>query len=134
MEKPLPTVSHLSEPFWGAAREHRFVLQRCDECGAYQWYPKAWCADCGSRKLRWKEVTGRGTVYSYTIINHAKANPAFTGEVPYAIAVVELQEGPRMYGRIKDCPIEEIATGMKVRVVFEDLSEEISLPQFTRDR
>jgi uncharacterized OB-fold protein len=134
MEKPLPTISHLSEPFWEAARGHKLVLQRCSECGAYQWYPKAWCADCGSRELKWKKVTGRGTVYSYTVINHAKASPAFADEVPYAIVVVELDEGPRMYGRLKDSPIEDITTGMRVRVVFEDVSKEISLPQFTSAR
>jgi uncharacterized OB-fold protein len=131
MEKPLPIVSHLTEPFWESARKHRLSLQRCEECGTYQWYPKAWCVECGSRKLKWKKVTGKGKVYSYTVIRHAKASPAFTEELPFAIAVVELDEGPRMYARLLDCPIGEIKTGMRVKVAFEDVSKAISLPQFT---
>lgn len=131
MERPLPVITHLSEPFWEAALQHKLELQRCDECGTYQWYPKAWCIECGSRKLKWTEVKGEGTVYSYTIVRHAKANPTFSDEVPFAMAAVELDEGPRMYGRLFDLPLEDIKTGMRVKVLFEDVSKTISLPQFT---
>ncbi len=131
MEKPLPIVSHLSETFWKAAHNHELVLQRCQECGIYQWYPKSWCVDCGSTRLEWKKVSGSGTIYSYTIIRHAKANPAFTDDIPFAIVAVELYEGPRMYGRLKDCPPDKVKTGTRVKVVFDDISDSISLPQFT---
>jgi uncharacterized OB-fold protein len=131
MERPLPIISHLSEPFWQAARKHNLVLQKCENCGSYQWYPKAWCINCGSTRLDWEKVTGFGTIYSYTIIRHAKANPAFSQDVPYAIVVVVLDEGPRMYGRLLDYPIEKIEIGTRVKVVFEDVTDSIALPQFT---
>jgi uncharacterized protein len=130
MERPLPLISHLSEPFWQAAHKHQLVLQKCRDCGSFQWYPKAWCVECGSTRLKWEKAKGLGTIYSFTIIQHAKANPTFSNYVPFAIVAVELDEGPRMYGRLLDYPIEKIRTGTRVKVVFEDLSESISLPQF----
>ena len=130
MEYPLPLPSHLSEPFWNAAKNHQLVLQKCQDCGTFQWYPKAWCIECGSDRLTWGRSTELGTIYSFTIIKHAKANPAFTSEIPFAIVAVELDDGPRMYGRLMNCPVEEIRTGKRVKVIFEDVSDTISLPQF----
>lgn len=129
-KKPLSFVSHISKPFWEAAKKHKLVLQKCGKCGTYQWYPKPWCIECGSRDLKWTEVSGRGTVYSYTIIHHTKANPAFTEDAPFSIAAVELDEGPRMYGNLVGCPPGELKIGMRVEITFDDVTDKISLPKF----
>lgn len=127
--KPLPEVDHLSKPFWDAAKNRKLVLQKCSRCGSFQWYPKPLCEECGSPELVWTEVSGKGTVYSYTIIWHTKQNPGWEKDAPYNIVMVELDEGPRMYSNLVDCPLEEIRIGMRVEVTFIE-RDGFAIPQF----
>ncbi len=127
--KPLPTVDELHKPFWEAARRHELVLQRCRKCGAYRYPAGLICHECASIDLEWTRVSGRGTVYTWTVF-HRAYHPAFATEVPYAVVAVELAEGPRMLTNLINCPLSDIKIGMLVEVVFETMNDEISLPKF----
>ena len=129
--KPLPQVSAEMAPFFAAARRHELVVQRCRGCGAHRFPARDRCSTCLSREADWTRVSGRGAVFSYAVM-HQVYHPAFAAEVPYAVVVVKLAEGPKMISNMVDCPVGEIRIGMPVEVVFEDVTDEISLPQFRR--
>ena len=128
--KPFLPPTEAGRFFWDAAREHRLVIQRCDECGYYVHWPQLLCPQCHSDRLTPTEVSGRGTVYSFTIVHHV-FHPGFAGDVPYSLAIIELDEQPglRLVANVVDCPHEAIATGMPVEVTFED-REGYTVPQF----
>jgi uncharacterized OB-fold protein len=123
----LPRPTELSRPFWAAAREQRLVLQKCGACGAFRWTPQILCRRCLAEAFDWIEVSGKGTVYSFTIV-HRAPTPAF--ETPYLLVVVELDEGPLMLTRLIDCAFEDAAIGQCVEVCFTRASDEISLYTF----
>lgn len=102
-------------------------MQRCRDCGHYVFIPRFACTQCLSEKLDWVASSGRGEIYSYTIV-HRPQRPEF--EVPYAVAIVALEEGWHMLSNIVECPIEDIAVGMPVEVTFRKMSEAITLPYF----
>lgn len=123
----MPTV--ITRPFWEATKQRRLALQRCGGCQTYVFYPRPFCPACGSSDLAWTDVSGRGTVYSYTVARRPTAR-AFEADVPYVIAIIELDEGPRMISNVVGCTPEEVRCGMRVEAVFEDASEEITLVKF----
>ena len=130
--KPLPTPSVVSQPFWDAAKEHRLVYQRCRACGARVFYPRDVCPgpDCfGVGTLEWVESSGRGWVYSFTV-SHQPAHPGFVADVPYVLAIVELNEGWRMNTNIVNADPKDIAIGSPVEVVWDDVTPEFTLPKF----
>jgi uncharacterized OB-fold protein len=108
-QRPTPAPAE----FWEAAASGRLLVQRCEACGHRQFYPRAWCTECGADPT-WEEVSGRGTVHTYTVIRQQGAKP-FRNEIPYVVAMIELEEGPRMMGNITGCPVEDVAIGMAVR-------------------
>ena len=124
--KPLPKPTPTSQPFWDAARRHQLSLQRCAACGKFIYYPRERCPHCFSDKLGWESVSGRGKVYSYTVVRRASSR-AF-GE-PYVLAIVELDEGPRMTTNIVAAP-ESVKVGMPVAVHFDDVTPERTLVKF----
>ncbi len=127
--KPLPQIDEQTRPFWEAARRHELVLQRCKECGNYRYPPGENCPECLSDDLEWARVSGRGTVFTWTVF-HRVYHPGFVNEVPYAVVAIELEEGPRMTSNLVDCKLEDIKIVMPVEVFYEDASDEISLPKF----
>lgn len=130
--KPLPTPTHLSRPFWEAAKEHRLVFQRCRVCGARVFYPRDICPgpECfGVGTLDWVQSSGRGWIYSYTI-SRQPAHPGFVPEVPYVFAIVELEEGVRMNTNIVETGHDELRVGLPVEVVWDDVTPEFSIPKF----
>jgi len=127
--RPLPRPSPFSRPFWEAARRHELLIQRCRACSAYIFYPRLNCPECGSRDLEWMGVSGKGKVYSYTVARRA-THPAFAGRVPYVIAIVELEEGPRLTTNIVDCDPDSVRIDMPVEVAFEDVDATTSLVMF----
>lgn len=129
VEKPLPGKDELHKPFWEANRRHELVLQHCRKCCNYRYPPGLICPECGAEELEWLRVSGKGIIYSWTVF-HRIYHPAFVNEVPYAVVAVELEEGPRMISNLVDCALKDIEIGMAVEVVFEDVTEEISLPKF----
>lgn len=128
-QKPLPRPTVVSRPFWEAAKQHRLVVQQCRQCGNRQHYPRPFCVRCLSTELDWKECSGRGTVYAFTVVRQA-LNPAFAPDVPYVLATVELEEGPRLCTNIVGCPPEAVRVGMPVHAVFEDVTPEVTLIKF----
>jgi uncharacterized OB-fold protein len=123
--KPTPETQH----FWDGTQAGELRLQRCDACASVYFPPRPFCPSCASRKVSVFKASGKGKLYSY-VINHRPAAPGFTP--PYAIAVVELDEGPRMMSNIIDCPQtpEALELDMKLEVAFEKLDDKITLPLF----
>jgi uncharacterized OB-fold protein len=127
--KPVPMPDHVTGKFWEAAKQHKLIVQRCIDCGARQFFPQSYCRCCLSENIEWSEASGRGKIYSYTII-HRPPSSAFQEDVPYTVALVELDEGVRMMSNIIDIEPEDVRVDMPVEVVFEDISSTISLPKF----
>ncbi len=122
--KPTPETRH----FWDGTRVGELRLQRCDACAKAYFPPRPFCPTCASRKVSVFAASGRGVLYSYVI--HHRSVPGFTP--PYAIAVVQLDEGPRLMTNIVDCPQtpEALELDMKVEVAFTKIDDEITLPLF----
>ena len=129
--RPVPVPTNITKAFWDAAKQGNLVLQRCRRCGTWQYWPRPVCMRCISRDLEWKEAAGRGVVYSFTITRLPPEG--FEGLEPYVLASVDLPEGTRMMARLLNCPIDRVRIGLPVRVVWEKLTDEISLPQFEPD-
>jgi uncharacterized OB-fold protein len=129
--KPLPVVTDLTRPFWIAAREGRLVLQRCGRCATFNFYPKPWCVECGSRDLVWMPAKGRGTVYSHTVsLSVAMNYPGWDAELPLIMCLVDLDEGARMYAQVTNCLPEDVHIGMPLEVYFEAITPEFGIPKF----
>jgi uncharacterized OB-fold protein len=127
--KPLPEVSAEMAPFFAAARRRQLVVQRCLGCGALRFPARDRCSRCLSRTAEWVPVAGRGTVFSFAVM-HQVYHPGFAEDVPYALVVVELEEGVRLLSNVVDCPLARLAVGLPVEVVFEDLTADVTLPKF----
>ena len=104
-------------PFWEAAAQDRLVLPRCRSCATFIWYPRAYCPDCHTFGVDWVEASGRGTVYSFTVSQRG-AGP-WAAHAPYAIAYVELAEGPRVMTNIVGVDPGDVRIGAPVTAVFE---------------
>lgn len=124
---PLPRPTELSRPFWEAANEGRLVLQQCDSCGHYRWTPQILCTNCQAEAFTWAQVSGRGRVYSFTIV-HRAPTPGFA--IPYVLATVELDEGPLMLTQIVGCPPEAVTMEAPVEVAFTRATDAINLYTF----
>jgi uncharacterized OB-fold protein len=127
--KPLPEITPAMAPFWDAARRHELVVQRCAGCGTLRFPARDLCSRCLSRDAAWAPVSGRGTVFSFAVM-HQVYHPGFADEVPYAVVVIELDEGARLLSSLVGCPVGDIRIGMRVEVVFDDVSPEVTLPRF----
>jgi uncharacterized OB-fold protein len=125
--KPLPKPSLTSQPFWDAAKRHELKLQYCGHCKAYVYYPRDRCPTCFAQSLEWRPVSGRGKVYSYTVVRRASARSFADG--PYVLAIVQLDEGPRMTTNIAAAP-EQVRVDMPVMVHFDDVTPDRTLVKF----
>ncbi len=130
-EKALPEVSSVTKPFWDYCKSHELRMQFCTSCEEWIWYPKAWCPSCGKRSnIEWRKLSGKGTVYSYTVIRQVIDNsPAFQADLPFIVGLVELDEGPRIYSNIAG---KEVEIGDAVSVFFDDVTADFSLPKFKK--
>ncbi len=124
-----PAVSKLGRPFWEAARQGRLVIQQCRDCGKFVFYPSVVCEACLSDRLEWREVSGRGTVESYSTV-YRPFTKEFAEDVPYTVALVRLEEGPMLLTWLAGVEPDAAEIGMKVEVTFEKMSDEISLHRF----
>jgi uncharacterized OB-fold protein len=123
----LPTVTTLTEPYWTGCREGELRLQYCGRCGDFQFYPRILCSHCGHDGLAWRAVSGGGRIASYTVM-YRPVSDAYPS--PTVVALVDLDEGPRMMSNVIDSHPERVAVGARVRVDFEAWSEDISMPVF----
>ena len=127
--KPLPQITPEMAPFWEAARRHQLVVQRCGGCGTRRFPARDICSPCLSREADWAPASGRGTIFSFAVM-HQVYHPGFAAEVPYAVVVIALEDGGRVLSNLVDCPVHDVAVGMPVEVVFEDVTPEVTLPKF----
>ena len=129
--KPLPTPDPDTREFWEGCRQHRLLVMKCLQCGNLRWPPRPGCPFCSSQETAREEVSGKGTVYSYIVYRRAFL-PEFAQDTPYVVAIVELEESPRvrMLSNIVGCEPEAAHIGMPVRVVFEDVTDEDTLFKF----
>jgi len=117
------------KPFFDAARRHELVVQRCRGCGTHRLPARELCSTCLSREADWVQVSGAGEIYSFNVM-HQVYHPGFADRVPYAVVVVKLAEGAKLTSNIVGLAPSEIRIGMPVRVVFEELDDEVTLPKF----
>lgn len=129
VQKPLPVIDHLSAPFWEGCRAHELRLQRCRACGKLRFPPGPVCLDCRSSDTEWIVSKGRGRVYSWIVVRHPIPAEIYAEDVPYVVALVELDEGVRMPTNIVGCAPEAVTADMAVEVVFYDASGAITLPR-----
>jgi uncharacterized protein len=132
LHKPLPDVTDMTRPFWEGARDQKLVLQKCRKCETFQFLPKPWCIECGSRELIWTEAKPSGRIYAFTISRTVAMNfPGWEGDLPVILGLIDLDDGARMYAHVTDCLPENIYIGMRVAVHFESINEEMSIPKFS---
>jgi hypothetical protein len=125
--KLIPNVSREMKPFFDAARNHQLMIQKCDQCGTLRFPAAPLCLACDSDQASWAPVSGRGQVFSFTIM-HRAYHPAF--KAPYTLAVIELKEGVKMTSNLTGIEPSKVKCGMPVEVVFDQLNDEVTLPRF----
>ena len=124
--RALPAPDNASRHYWQSAAEGRLVIQRCTSCGVHQFYPRALCVACAG-ETEWVDASGRGTLHTYTIIRQNKS-PAFAALSPYAVGIVELDEGVRMMSNIVECDVEQLEVGMALEVLLLKAADDVGLP------
>lgn len=127
---PLPAMQGLTGEFYEWCRKGELRFQRC-ECGTWRHVPRETCARCGSFTWEWARASGRGRVFTWTVAVRPM-HPAFANDAPYAPVVVEMEEGVRLVSQVVDCPPDALAIDMPVTVVFEAVSDAVTLPRFRR--
>jgi uncharacterized OB-fold protein len=120
---PAPTPTVETQAFWDAASQGRFLIPRCTSCGKAHWYPRALCPFCFSDKTVWEEASGKGRIYTYSVMRRAPE--------PYAIAYVTLEEGPTMMTNLVQCDFDALRIGQAVKLVFSPTEGGPPVPTFT---
>ena len=130
--RPAPIPDFESAPFWSASLEDRLVVQHCTSCDHNQLYGRSRCANCHADTLEWIDVSGLGTIYSRTLI---RQNPtrSFRHLLPLPVVLVDLDEGPRLMTNVVGCDPDDVVIGARVRVRFEQVSDQAALPLFELD-
>ncbi len=128
--KPLPVVDVETKPFWDACKQGKLMLQRCTQCGHYRFPPTYFCSKCRSAECEWVESKGHGRVFSWIVVRHPVPRDVYATDVPYVVALVELDEGVRIPSNIVGIVPEKVTAGMPVRVIFRQATPEITLPLF----
>lgn len=135
LNKPLPAITDQTRPFWAAAKQGRFVLQKCRRCATFNFQPKPWCIECGCRELDWTEARPTGTVYSYTVSRSVAMNyPGWTDDLPIILGLIDTDDGARMYAQVTGCEPHGVHIGMRVEAYFVDISDEAGIPKFRRQQ
>lgn len=126
----LPTIDEGTEPWWAATREGKLLIKRCSDCGKAHFYPRIFCPFCWSENVDWERASGRATLYTWSVV-YSNDLPPFPDKVPYAAAIVDLEEGPRMMTRVVGADFADLRVGMALQVTFEEETEQVTLPVFT---
>ena len=128
-DKPLPVINEDTAPYWEYCRNHELRMQKCQQCGYIRFPASIVCPKCHSLEAEWTKLSGKGKVYSF-IIYHQVYHPSYKDDLPYAVAIIQLDEGPRMESNIIGFKMEDIKIDMPVEVVFENVTNEITLYKF----
>lgn len=127
--KPLPKPSKWSRPFWEGTKEHKLLLKTCSDCGHIDHPPYLYCTNCMCEEHAWVEASGKATLFSFAINTFGVPFP-FMEDLPYVLALVDLEEGPRMISNVVNCDHDELKKGMSLQVVFEEAAAEVTLPKW----
>lgn len=127
--KPIPRPSPTTRPFWDGLNERKVQIQRCDRCDSWVFYPRTRCPSCLSDLLIWREVSGQGVLYTYTLARQPTA-PHFADETPQQLAVVELDEGVRMTSTLVNVEPSDIVIGMRLQPYFDQVTDAITLLRY----
>ena len=125
----LPTTDVETQPYWDGLKQGKFLIRHCNACGHDYFYPRPFCPACWSDDVAWKEASGRGTLYTYSVV-HANDLPPFNERVPYVAAVVQLEEGPRVMTNVEGVPFDELRADMAVVVEYKPISDDVTIPVF----
>ena len=128
---PLPEIEGLTQDFYDFCREGTLHFQRCTDCSAWRHVPREMCPECGSWDWAWAPSTGRGKIFSWTVVARA-LHPAFQDDTPYAPVIVEMDEGVRLLTQVTDVAPDALEIDMPVEVAFDAVTPEITLPRFRR--
>ena len=128
-DRPKPQTTEISQGFWDGVERGELVVQHCCACGTLRHYPQPMCPSCGSAESDWKQVSGRGSIYSFTV-SHRAFHPAWKDHVPYVIATIELDEGVRMICDLLDADPAQVAIGQQVELFFAELPGQGRMPRF----
>ena len=129
--KPLPNPQPEWDYYWEKAQAHELWLMHCDDCGKAYFYPRPICPNCFSRNTRWRQSSGKGVLHAFSIV-HRAPHPGFVDMVPYVACIIELEDGVRFPTNLIEVEPEpaNIKVGMAVEVVFDDVTDKITLPKF----
>jgi len=125
----LPQADVITQPYWDRARNQELCLQKCGHCENVWHPPTPVCPRCQSNRYDWTPSSGNGTIYSFTVVHHS-THVAVKDRVPYIVALVTLDEGPRMVANLLDCEPHEVKLGQRVRIIFQQVTPDCVLPQF----
>lgn len=131
--KPLPRIDERNRPHWDGNVVGELRIQKCDDCGMLRFPASRWCACCLSDKASWQKASGKGNVWSWCIFHRAYFK-GFEPDLPYAVVLVELEEGPRLYSNLVGVPHDRLRIGMPVRAVFEKATDDVVLAKFEEDK
>jgi uncharacterized OB-fold protein len=132
MSSPAPArapLRGLARAYFDAAARAELLLPRCRECAKWSWPPRARCPECSSRAIEWARASGRGAVHTFTIVRQA-ADPSYATQLPYTIAMIDVDEGPRLLSRVVDCDVGAVRIGMRVSVTFASAADGLAMPVF----
>jgi uncharacterized OB-fold protein len=129
--RPLPVLEGLTGAFYDFCRQGSLHFQRCSDCRSWRHVPREMCAECGSWQWSWEPSSGRGVVFSWTVVARS-LHPGFDDATPYAPVIVEMEEGVRLLSRVDGVAPDDLAIDMPVEVHFEAVDENVTLPVFRR--
>jgi uncharacterized OB-fold protein len=127
--KPRPNLDGLTLEFYEHCARGELRFQRCEACGTWRHPPRVLCAVCGASRWGWQRSSGRGRLFTWTVV-HQAMHPAFAPDVPYAVVVVETEEGVRLVSNLRDAGPELLRLDALVQVVFERVDDDLTLPMF----
>jgi len=130
-QKQLPLMEGTTGEFYQHCKNHELRFQRCTQCGTWRHVPRDMCAQCGSWAWEWAKSSGRGKLYTWTVVTFPM-HPGFAEEVPYAVTLIEMEEGPRIVSRVIDVLPKDLRKDMSVEVIFDEVTHEVTLPKFKR--
>ncbi len=130
-QKPLPQPDPVTAPYWESLKAHEMKIQRCNDTGKFFFYPRGMSPFTWSDNISWEPVSGKGQVHAFTIV-HLNRAPGFSDDLPYVVAMIELEEGARMMSNLIDVDPDpdHVKIGMPVELVYDDVTDEVTLPKF----
>ncbi len=131
--KPLPQIDERTDPdhraFWEAAKEHRLVMQRCSDCGHIRWPTGPVCTSCLSESWEWHDMSTKGELWSWVNF-YQPFHPEWAKEAPYNVSLVKIENGPLFLANVVECEDSDLAVGMSVELIFDDVTDEVAIPKY----